>query len=517
MVELQDSPVRSPFVSAQAAEIGQWLRSQLADGATLCCDSRAVRAGDAFFAMPGLRTDGRKFIDQAIARGAAAVIVEQSEGQAPETGAVPCRQIKGLAAQAGQIASQFHGRPSEQLQVVAVTGTNGKTSVSQWIAQGLAARGQQTAVIGTLGCGPVDALEAGSYTTPDALQTQALLADFAVRGIDTVSMEASSIGLHQGRVNGTRIPVAVYTNLSRDHLDYHDSMDEYAASKALLFGWPGLQSVVINGDDEFSPRMLAAAVAGAGDTLPLRIVYGFAPSQFGARGDAVLLAERMEQTDDGVSFVLSGDYGRSEVRLSLLGAFNVSNVLAVAGCWLAMGVSFDQVVGQLEQLRAVPGRLQMIRRPGAPLAVVDYAHTPDALSNVLSALRPVADARGGALWCLFGAGGDRDPGKRPLMGMVAEGAADQLVITSDNPRSETPFRIVSDIRAGLTREPRLTELDRGAAIEAALRLAAPADVVLIAGKGHELYQEIATGRQPFSDVAIAGQALDRRLQEHADV
>ncbi|MEK9719545.1 MAG: UDP-N-acetylmuramoyl-L-alanyl-D-glutamate--2,6-diaminopimelate ligase [Quisquiliibacterium sp.] len=501
-------------IAAQAAELGQWLRQTLAPGATLRGDSRLVEPGDAFFAVPGLRADGRAFIGQAIARGARAVVYEQGEPLAVASG-LAMRPVQGLRELAGQIASEFHGRPSEALDVVAVTGTNGKTSTTQWIARGLQAIGRNPAVIGTLGCGPLGALQPFDYTTPDALQTQALLAGLVANKVDVLAMEASSIGLDQGRVNGTRIRVAAFTNLTRDHLDYHGSMQDYALAKAALFHWPGLQAVVVNGDDEYSLRMLAAA--SSQDPTPTRIVYGFAPSQFGARGDAVLTAEGLREGEGGSQFFLGGDFGRAQVRLKLLGAFNVSNALAVAGCWLALGIGFDQVAQALEGLEPVPGRLQFIEHPAAPLAVIDYAHTPDALASVLGALRPVAEARGGALWCVFGAGGDRDAGKRPMMGMVAERHADRLVITSDNPRGESPFRIVSDLRAGLTREPELTELDRRAAIGAALQRAAASDVVLIAGKGHERHQEIAGVRHAFSDLQVAQECLAARASEAADV
>ncbi len=421
-------------------------------------------------------------------------------------GPVPGYALASLRELAGPIASEFYDRPSERLEVVAVTGTNGKTSISQWVARGLAGPGRRCAIVGTLGCGPVDRLEPHDMTTPDALGLQALLARFAADGTDLVAVEASSIGLDQGRLNGTRIGVAVYTNLSRDHLDYHGTMQAYAAAKARLFGWPGLRVAVVNGDDEHSPRMLAAASVHA----PLRIVYGIAPHQHGAHGDAVLTAERIVEGPADIGFVFGGDFGRAEVRLRLLGGFNVSNALAVAGCWFGMGVDLEQVVQGLESLEPVPGRMQMIETPNAPLAVIDYAHSPDALASVLGALRPVALARGGELWCVFGAGGDRDTGKRPLMGLVAERGADRLVVTSDNPRSESPFRIVSDVRAGLSREPALTELDRRVAIDCALRLSSPRDVVLIAGKGHEAYQEIAGVRHPFSDLAVAQEALRAR-------
>ncbi len=502
------TPFASGAVMPAAAELGRWLRATLAPQAALRADSRAVRAGDAFFAIPGLRDDGRRFVADALARGAAAVLYEQSDAPALAPGDVPARAVAGLRELAGAIASEFHGRPSERLDVVALTGTNGKTSTTHWVARGLEAGGRRAAVIGTLGCGPVGALEPHDVTTPDALQMQSLLARFAAAGIGAVAAEASSIGLDQGRLNGTRIAVAGFTNLSRDHLDYHGTMQAYAAAKARLFAWPDLRVAVINGDDAYSPRMLAAASTHGA----LRIVYGIAPAQHGAHGDAVLIAERVAEERDGTSFVLGGDFGRAPVRLGLIGGFNVSNALAVAGCWLGLGIGFDEVVRLLGTLAPVPGRMQLIERPGAPLAVIDYAHSPDALASVLLALRPVAQARGGRLWCVFGAGGDRDVGKRPLMGTAAERGADCLVITSDNPRSESPFRIVSDVRAGLTREPTLTELDRRVAIDCALRLAAPEDVVLIAGKGHEAWQETAGVRHPFSDLEVARQSLDARAE-----
>ena len=287
-------------------------------------------------------------------------------------------------------------------------------------------------------------------------------------------------------------------------------MEAYAQAKARLFGWPGLGAVVVNGDDPAAPAMLAAVRGGPG--APRRIVYGTAPGRHGARGDRTLIAERIFEDGSGIQLTLSGDFGTADLRLRLLGLFNVSNALAVAGCWLALGHPFERVVEALERLEPVPGRMQTLEQAGAPLVVVDYAHSPDALDNVLACLRSVALRRSGRLWCVFGAGGERDVGKRAQMGLVAERGADHLVITSDNPRGESPFRIVSDIRAGLIREPALTELDRAIAIRAAIDRAAPADVVLVAGKGHEDYQEIDGVRHPFSDVEVAQAALLARQE-----
>jgi len=493
-----------------ARELAAWLAATLPAGAALRGDSRQVRPGDAFFAVPGALADGRRFVGDALARGAGAVLAEAGDG-GPEvaTGAVPVRAVAGLRALAGAIAAEFHGRPSERMHTVAVTGTNGKTSTTQWVAQGAAAMGRLAAVIGTLGSGVVGQPLAAGLTTPDALELQALLGGFAGAGVELVAAEASSIGLEQGRLNGTRIDVAAFTNLTRDHLDYHGTMDAYAAAKARLFAWPGLRAAVVNGDDALATRMLRELPAADGGPTT-RVIYGFSPGQYGARGDAVLIAERVVDTGSGLVVTLGGDFGRAEMRLGLLGRFNASNALAVAGCWLALGFEFDVVAQALQTLAPVPGRMQRIERDGHPLVVVDYAHSPDALASVLAALRPVAMGRGGRLWCVFGAGGERDPGKRPMMGLVAERNADVLVITSDNPRGESPFRIVSDIRAGLSREPSLTELDRGAAIRAAIARAEPGDVVLVAGKGHEPYQEVGGVRLPFSDADSAIAALDAR-------
>jgi len=498
------------LVPHEAARVADWLRARLPAGARLVCDSRALRAGDAFLAFPGQRQDGRRFVADVVARAAGAVLYEREGANGLDTGATPSMPVAGLRALAGPIASEWTGRPSERLDVVAVTGTNGKTSVTQWVARGLDRLGRRSAIVGTLGSGVVGQLVETGLTTPDALGLQAMLAGFAADGVDALAIEASSIGLDQGRLNGTQVTVAAFTNLTRDHLDYHGDMRAYAAAKARLFGWPGLRAAVINGDDPCAPQMFEAI--GERDDPPQRIVYGFSPGQHGVRGTAALIGERVVDDGSGLLMTISGDFGTAELRLQLIGQFNASNALAVAGCWLALGHPFERVVEALQALEPVPGRMQRIEHAGAPLVVVDYAHSPDALESVLTTLRPVALRRGGQLWCVFGAGGDRDIGKRPQMGLVAERGADRLVVTSDNPRSESPFRIVSDIRAGLTREPALTELDRAVAIRSALLSAAPHDVVLVAGKGHENFQEIAGVRHPFSDVEVVQAALEERTE-----
>jgi UDP-N-acetylmuramoyl-L-alanyl-D-glutamate--2,6-diaminopimelate ligase len=532
-------PVAAPGAGTAdtvAAEVARWLASVLPAGAALVADSRAVARGDAFFAYPGERADGRRFVEQALARGAAALVTEPAAAGAAWP--VPHREVAGLKALCGPIAAAFHGAPSARLDVVAVTGTNGKTSCTQWIAQGLQALGRPSAVVGTLGAGEPDALEDLGLTTPDALSVQALFARFAARGASSVAIEASSIGLHQHRLDGTRVAVAVHTNVTRDHLDYHGTMAAYAQAKAALFAWPGLRAAVVNLDDPWHATMLAEVAPGV-QRIGYRIdAPADAPTDGAGTGrtagregaaeggsaachpaaaqvDRLLVARAITPTARGTCIAIDGDFGAATFVTPLLGRFNVSNLLAVAASWLALGVGFEAAMARLERLRPVPGRLQAVAPEAgdgeaAPLVVVDYAHTPDALANALEALRPVARARGGVLWCVFGAGGERDPGKRPLMGAVAQRCADRVVLTSDNPRGESPEAILDAIEAGLSAPPALRDADRARALAAAVGDAASRDVVLIAGKGHEPYQEVAGVRHPFLDADHAARALAAR-------
>ena len=500
------SPATSAF-ARDPAEAGRWLRAQLADDAELSADSRDIGPGDGFIAMPGERHDGRDYIAQARARGAAAVAYDPAGGRRPPSG-VPAIAVAGLRREAGQVAAEYYGHPSSRLRVVAITGTNGKTSCSQWVAQGWAAIGRRAGVVGTLGPAVFGDIAgefaAPSLTTPDAVSMQRLLAAFERGAVDVVAIEASSIGIEQRRLAGTGIEVAVYTNLTRDHLDYHGDMDAYVAAKRRLFADGQARTAVVNGNDAHGASMLAA-FDRPGDA----IVYGEAPLAVPAG------ARRLEAVDiiehgESLELAIDGDWGRFDVRLGLLGRFNASNALAVAGAWLALGIEVDAVAAALAGLVPVTGRMQMLRVADAPLVVIDYAHTPDALAQALGALRPVARARAGTLACVFGAGGDRDPGKRPLMGRAVETGADRVVLTSDNPRSESPQAIADAIRAGLANDPWLIELDRATAIRLAIAAADPADVVLIAGKGHEQWQEIEGRRQAFSDVEVAAAALRDR-------
>jgi UDP-N-acetylmuramoyl-L-alanyl-D-glutamate--2,6-diaminopimelate ligase len=464
-----------------------------ADGAmiaTLAADSRRCAPGVAFFAYPGERADGRAHIADAIGRGASAVLWEQQGFTWREGGRVPHAPVSGLRQQAGALAHEFYARPSHALWTCGITGTNGKTSCSHWLAALLGERGVRTGIIGTLGSGFRGALDAVANTTPDALEVHRLLAAMRKDGAGAAAMEVSSHGLAQGRVNGVRFACALFTNLSHDHLDYHRSMEEYAAAKMRLFETPGLGAAVVNTDDPVG-KEIAAKAAGRG----LRtIAYGFAAP---ARGEHLRAAAIR-----GATVAIDSSWGRAEVEIGALGRFNVANALGVLGCLIAKGMDFREGAQLLARLPAVPGRMERIG--DAPLVVVDYAHTPDALEKVLGALRPVAEQRGGKLAAVFGAGGDRDASKRPVMGAVAAKLADRVLVTSDNPRGEDPLEIIRQIGVG-PGEP-----DRARAIRQAIAESDARDVVLIAGKGHEDYQEIAGKRLPFSDAAVARAALAER-------
>ncbi|MCO4892257.1 UDP-N-acetylmuramoyl-L-alanyl-D-glutamate--2,6-diaminopimelate ligase [Cupriavidus sp. WGtm5] len=498
-------------VTAQASNALAWLRTNVAAAAQLSGDTRRLARGDVFFAYvlgnDRLATDGRPYIAQAIAAGAGAVVYEADGFDWPFGDAVPHLAVSRLHQLAGPIAAGWHGNPARGLAVTGITGTNGKTSCSQWLARVLQAAGTRCAAIGTLGTGFPDALQATGFTTPDAVQLQASLATLHDAGARAVAMEVSSHGLEQERVAGTHFSVAVLTNLTQDHLDYHGSMAEYEAAKARLFRWDGLRTAVINRDDGMGQRLLAADAAAV--AAPHVIEYGIdGPAGATVRGPrgAWLRATKVRATATGTAFHIDGSFGHAEMATPMIGAFNVSNLLAVLGAALANGVAWDAAIAALRALAPVEGRMELFGAGSghdaaqAPLAVVDYAHTPDALEQTLAALRPVAQARNGRLWCVFGCGGDRDPIKRPLMGAVAERLADEVVLTSDNPRSEDPQEILDAIADGMAERARGRQIeDRAAAILYAVRHAAPADVVLVAGKGHEATQEIQGRKRPFSD------------------
>lgn len=471
----------------------------------LTADSRRVTPGDVFVAFPGAQVDGRNFIAQAVAQGAAAVLAEAGSGGAARVGAgaAPLVEVDGLAALSGEIAHLVYGRPSEHLWLAGVTGTNGKTSVSQWIAQAMNALNHSCAVIGTLGNGFLDALDESPNTTPDAITLHAALAGFVARGADACAMEVSSIGLDQGRVNGVAFDVVVFTNLTRDHLEYHGTMAAYAAAKEKLFLVPGLGAAVLNLDDPLGAG-LATRLKGRPGAKIRTIGYTLGDAD-GAGTDEVLCVEDLNMGAAGVEFDLRG----VRFAVPVVGRFNVSNLLGVIGALLAHNERLADVAVALRGLRPPPGRMQALGGRDGPLVVVDYAHTPDALEKALGVLRETSTARGGKLVCVFGCGGERDPGKRPQMGAVAERLADRVVLTSDNPRGEDPQAIIDEILAGLRRPP-VVQPDRAWAIADTVGAANSRDVILLAGKGHEPYQEIAGVRHPFSDVDIAKSALAAR-------
>jgi UDP-N-acetylmuramoyl-L-alanyl-D-glutamate--2,6-diaminopimelate ligase len=464
----------------------------------LALDSRKVKHGDLFLAYPGQHADGRAYIAQAIAAGACAVIWERSGFQWDAGWRIPNLGVTDLLMHAGEIASRFFQYPSRDLWIAGVTGTNGKTSCSHWIAQSLGGIGRKTAVIGTLGSGFPGALDVAMNTTPDAVSLQARLAALRTEGAFGCAMEVSSHGIDQKRVEGVEFDVALFTNLTRDHLDYHGSMEEYGAAKAKLFRWPGLKHAVVNVDDEFG-RSLAQSI----DRSKVNVLgYGL------GRGE--IAGHKLDLSTRGLKLEISTPWGAAQLRSRLIGEFNATNLLGVLGVLMTTEMPLQDAVEAIAQVEPVPGRLQMIRLPGAPLVVVDYAHTPDALEKVLQTLRALL-APGAGLICVFGCGGERDAGKRPVMGEVATRLAHRAIITSDNPRSEDPRAIVEEIAAGSHANYEI-EIDRSTAIFKALQSASTGDVVLIAGKGHETYQEIGGQRLPFDDTLVAREGLRRRME-----
>ena len=458
----------------------------------IALDSRQVKVGSMFVALSGTQMRGHDYIDAAIASGAAVVLYEPLSQYCPPQSSVPCIAVEGLAHKVGVIAERFYGEPTQAMCVVGITGTNGKTSCSHFLAQALHDESRPCAVIGTLGNGLWGALGPASHTTPDAVSLHGLMRRFADAGAAVVAMEVSSHGLDQGRVAGVDFDIAVLTNLSRDHLDYHADMAAYAEAKSRLFRSPALRYAVLNGDDEFGRRLIRELPA---TVAPL--VYRMNPSVPIDRANVQFIDGQLLACDrHGLHLRVVSPWGEGEFVSSMLGRFNASNLLAVLAVLLVRGIPFEMALEKLSQLRTVAGRMEHFCVDGQPMVVVDYAHTPDALSQVLSALRDHCEGR---LWVVFGCGGERDAGKRPLMGEIATRLADQVVLTDDNPRHEDPDQIISDIAAGITTADVKVIRNRADAIAFAIAGAAANDVVLVAGKGHETYQQIAAEKQPFSD------------------
>ena len=463
-------------------------------------DSRQVLPGDLFVAYPGDLADGRRYIADAIARGAVAVLWESGDDFVwnPEW-RVANLSAQGLRPLCGPLAHAVFGQPSERLSLIAITGTNGKTTISQWLGR---AHPRRCAVIGTLGAGFVEALKETGFTTPEATTLTRYLRRFADDEAQACALEASSIGIEEGRMDGARVDVAIFTNLTRDHLDYHGSMEAYAAAKARLFQWPRLRLAVINLDDPFGIELAARTTASK--------VLCYTQNDATAERPGLIRAEGVEETLSGMRFRLCAPNGRAMVETGLLGRYNLSNLLAVAAVLIDAGLTPAEAAERLSGLMPPPGRLEKVGGHNEPLIAVDYAHTPDALENALNALRGLATTRGAKLTVIFGCGGDRDRGKRPLMGEIAVRLADRVVLTSDNPRSEKPEAILDEIRTGAPGAEVI--VDRAEAIRRTVLAAHPAEVILLAGKGHEPYQEIAGVRRPFSDVEEARAALAARKE-----
>ncbi|WP_204734630.1 UDP-N-acetylmuramoyl-L-alanyl-D-glutamate--2,6-diaminopimelate ligase [Hydrogenophaga laconesensis] len=505
---------------AQPQSVAEWLRER--GVGALHCDSRRVGAGDGFVAWPGAATDGRRFVASALDAGAVAALVER-EGVEPyafddeRVIAVP-----GLKAAAGAIASVFNGTPSASLDMVAITGTNGKTSTAWWTAQLLSSCAKSCAVVGTLGMGqpPVAGeatrpLVATGLTTPDPVMLQAELRHFVDAGLKACAIEASSIGIVEGRLNATRLRVAVFTNFTQDHLDFHGDMESYWAAKVALFDWPGLRSAVVNIDDTRGVGLAAMLASRGMDLWTVAIETDERERMARAR----LFAQDLAFTDRGMTLKVGERNAQGHpialhaLNLPLVGRYNVSNLLCVIATARALGVPLADAVQACTALTPVPGRMEQAEAGSTanPLVLVDYAHTPDALEKALQALQPLARQRGGALWVVVGCGGDRDAGKRPLMAAAAEREAQHPVLTSDNPRSEDPLAILSQMVAGLSSpDAALVESDRARAIVLAVSRATERDVVLIAGKGHEDYQDVMGVKKPFSDLQHARAALAQR-------
>ena len=487
----------------------------------LVTDSREIKPGDTFLACVGNKLDACEFIPQAISAGANAILWERHHDFSWNPGwQVPNLPIDGLRKKTGIIADQVYGHPTQKLWVIGVTGTNGKTSCSHWIAQAMGALGRKTAVIGTLGDGFLGALMTTANTTPDGVQLQKRMAYFLKQNAECVTMEVSSHGIKEERISGTTFSVALFTNLTRDHLDYHKNMKEYGAVKARLFHWPGLKYAVLNMDDEFGVKLSQqlesthTKVIGYGfkelktcdiETLKIRMLKGI----------------NLKSSIDGLEFDVEFGSERTKFKTRVVGRFNASNLLSVMATLIASDVKLVDAVQVMQQVQSVTGRMERLGGQEQPLVVVDYAHSPDALEKVLTTLRDILNkpkdqnktrTKDKKLVCVFGCGGERDRGKRPMLGKVASKLADEVIITCDNPRSENPRNIINEIAAAADPNYYIEE-DRAMAIYRAISSARKGDIVLIAGKGHEMYQEIGGQRLPFNDKEVARQVLQGLVKQ----
>ena len=491
-------------------QAAQWLRERVTSA--LRTDNRKVQVNDGFIAWPGAAHDARQFVPIALKQGASACLVEAVGAEVFDWDDVPnitdrVASYNGLKSACGPIAASFYQHPSAEVDVIAITGTNGKTSCAWWLAHALQKLGQSSSLVGTLGLGRPDNLITTGMTTPDPVLLQSHLYDMVREGICNCVMEASSIGIAEHRLDGTNVRLAMFTNFSQDHLDYHGDMDQYWQAKESLFDWPGLQAVVVNIDD---PKgvLLANKLQKIGQVK----VWTYATQeQVLKQASQHIQAVHMKYANRGMQFEIKQGDSSASLETTMVGDYNVSNLTGVIACLCALGHRLDDVAEACRNLPAIPGRMELLGVAGDPLVVVDFAHTPDAIEKTLRALQPLAALRGGDMICVLGCGGDRDKSKRPLMAAAAEMYAQQIVLTSDNPRSEDPTAILQDMYAGL-KEPQSarTVVDRAQAIAEAVQHARPNDLVLIAGKGHETYQEILGVKYPFSDQSHVQQAILHR-------
>jgi UDP-N-acetylmuramoyl-L-alanyl-D-glutamate--2,6-diaminopimelate ligase len=463
------------------------------DISNLTLDSRSVKKNTLFFAVKGTHLDGRQYIQNAISQGAVAVLVDaDSDNEAVTFQAnVPLIPIHDLQKKAGSIAARFFEQPSRKLRMIGITGTSGKTSCSHFIAQSLQSLNIPCGIIGTLGSGFYDALGEAGLTTPDAISLQSILHHFVDKGAKAVAMEVSSHSIDQERINGIEFDIGIFTNLSQDHLDYHGDMESYAAVKRRFIADLPVKNVIINADDEYGYRWIK-------ELSPHKNII-----TYGSGGQ--VYAEKITTTLHGISAKVISPWGEGDISLPLMGRFNLNNSLAVLATLCVYGIAFQDAVSSLAKLKPVPGRMQTLGGKNQPLVVVDYAHKPDALEKVLQALRTHTE---GKLWCVFGCGGERDRGKRPLMAKIAETLADQIIVTNDNPRHEKPEEIIEEILRGFSHPERISiEPDRSKAIQNSIQWAKSGDCVLIAGKGAEHYQQIGDEKIPFDDVEKAREYL----------
>ena len=474
----------------------------------LCLDSRKIQSGNVFVALAGQKDHGLAFAEAAVKKGAVAVLCDREFDQYCQQilssliTRVICVPVLNLSEKLGAIASRYYGNPSADLFTVGVTGTDGKTSVSHFIAQALDGLDKPSAVLGTVGNGLISQLQQASHTTPDVIQVHQLLAEYKKQGAGQIAMEVSSHGLDQRRVDAVNFDVAVLTNLGRDHLDYHGDIEAYREAKRQLFLLPGLSAAVLNLDDEFG-RQLASMLKGK------LVTWGYSLSnKYEEITDYSISVKDFKTHSQGLSMTLNTPEGGVSLDTSLLGEFNILNVMATLVVLLIKGIPLHKAVARLSELNTVPGRMESFSGDKQPLVVVDYAHTPQALELALKTLKHHTEAR---LHCVFGCGGDRDKGKRPLMALAAETYADRVIVTDDNPRTEDGQHIIEQIQAGF-KQPAAIEIipDRKQAITHAIGSASEHDIVLIAGKGHEDYQIFGDIKYPYSDRQVVAELLGSR-------